>query len=55
MRLISILARASTSADAESDDTKWVTTDLAPYAAPTLPADRVGSRGRGRGQVRRLG
>lgn len=36
--LISILARANTSAAAAMDDTKCVTTDLAAYAPATPPA-----------------
>lgn len=37
--LISILAKAKTSAAAAIDDTKCVTTDLAAYAPATLPAE----------------
>lgn len=38
--LISILARAKTSAAAAIDDTNCVTTDLAAYAPATLPAEK---------------
>lgn len=39
--LISILAKASTSAAADMEDTNWVTTDLAAYAPATEPATKL--------------